>query len=532
MLFMRQKRLTFAIAVACSMGVGFATAADDGAPASPRFAITAFKVEGGALLPDAEIQRRVAPFVGERRDFGDVQRALEAVEAAYAEAGWGGIQVLLPEQRLEGGVVRLQVIESRIGKITVEGQRHFGEDNIRASVPALQVGQVPRPRDMQESLRLANENPAKQTALVLRAGEREGELEAALKVVDRPPERLAVSLDNSGSRQTGDYRLAVGYQDANFLGRDHVLNVQAMTSPTKYDKVLVAGVGYRIPLYGSGDAIDLAAGYSNADAGTMQDLFAVSGAGSIYSARYTTALPRWAAWEPKLSFGLDVRDYRNRVRTLGGDISVVPDISVHPASLTFSLVSRGEGGETGMVLGYSRNLPGGDKGDAAAFEAARAGADSRYSIWRWGISHLGNLPANWQWRAALNGQVSRDALVPGEQFGLGGTDSIRGFHERELASDRGHRGSVEVYTPDVGASMGLAGTRLRGLVFYDFGQLRRNRALAGEALGESVASYGLGLRAGVGSQMSLRLDFGIVADPGGNQGRNDGRLHASFAYQF
>lgn len=525
------KSLTVAIVAACCLWTGGAIGAGDGT-SSPQFPIVSFQVEGSALLSQTDIDSRVAAFIGPRRDFADVQRALEAIETIYAEAGWGGVQVILPEQRLDSGIVRIRVIESRITKISVEGQKHFNEDNVRASVPALQVGQVPRPRDMQESLRLANENPAKQTALVLRAGEREGELEATLKVADRSPNRLAVSLDNSGTHQTGDYRLGIGYQDANFLGRDHVLNIQALTSPTKYDKVLMAGVGYRVPLYASGDAIDLAAGYSNADSGTIQDLFAVSGAGSIYSARYTKGLARWNGWEPRLSFGLDLRDYRNRVRTLDGNTSIVPNISVHPASLTFSMVSRGEGRETGLVLGYVRNLPGGDRGDAAAFQAARAGAEAHYAIWRWGISHLGTLPASWQWRAVFGGQVTRDALVAGEQFGLGGTDSVRGFHERELANDRGFRGAFELYTPDIGHTVGLAGTRLRALAFYDFGQLQRNRALAGEAAGESIASYGLGLRAGVGSQMSLRLDFGVVADAGGNQGRNDGRLHASFAYQF
>lgn len=502
------------------------------ADATPRFVINVFKLDGNTLLDESAVDRRLAGFTGQGRDFADVQRALEAIEAAYAEAGWGGVQVILPEQELKGGVVRFRVIEGKIGRVVVEGAKYFPESNIRASVPMLREGQVPRPRDMQENLRLANENPAKQTALVLRSGEREGDLDGVLRVVDRDPQRLAVIFDNTGTPQTGDYRLGIGYQHANFLGRDHLLNIQAMTSPTKYDKVLVAGIGYRIPLYGLGDAIDLTAGYSNADAGTMQDLLTVSGAGSIYGARYTMNLPRWQAWEPKLAFGADWRDYRNRVKTLDGTASLVPDVSVHPLSATFSVTSRGEGGDTGILLSYGRNVPGGDKGDAAAFNAARAGANADYVIWRWGFSHLGQLPATWQWRLALSGQVTKDALVPGEQFGLGGADSVRGFRERELASDQGYRGSLELYSPDFGHLVGLDGLKMRGLAFHDFGQVRRNHSLPGEMAGESVASYGVGLRAGVGSRMSLRVDFGVVTDAGGTQGRNDGRLHASFGYQF
>jgi hemolysin activation/secretion protein len=522
-------RLWLGILAACCATASMADAARQ---ASPRFPIVSFQIEGNTLLDESLVQGRVAPFIGPRREFADVQQALAALEAAYRDAGWGSVQVVLPEQALDRGIIRFRVIEGKIGSIAVEGAKHFDEDNIRASLPGLKVGAAPRPGELQASLRLANENPAKQTALVLRAGKNEGELDATLRVADQKPARWSVGLDNSGTPTSGDYRLGVGYQDANFLGRDHLLNVQAMTSPTKMDKVLMTGVGYRMPIYALGDSIDLAAGYSDSNSGTIQELFTVSGAGTIYAARYNKNLPRLGNWEPRLSLGGDYREYRNNVRIVGSDTSIIPDITVRPLSLSYQVASRAEGSDTALSLSYVKNLPGGNRGDQAAFSAARYGADAGYSLWRWSASHQGTIAGSWQWRVAANGQQTRDALVPGEQFGLGGTDSIRGFRERELANDRGIRGSMELYTPDLGHMVGIGGVRLRALTFYDAGRLWRNKALPGELTDKTVASYGVGLRANLSAQMSLRLDYGVVAEPGGNQGRNDGRLHAGFAYQF
>ena len=504
---------------------------------APRFPIVRFDVRGNTLLSDGEIRRRTAAFLGPRQNFADVQRALEALEEAYRAAGWGGVQVLLPEQTLESGVVQLQVVESRIARVSVEGARHHTSDNVLAAVPQLREGAVPRTRELQESIRLANENPSKQSALVLKAGAREGDLEAIVQVSDQPPQRFVVSFDNTGSTATGDYRLGLGWQHANLFDRDHVLNAQAMTSPTKPDRVRVLGLGYRLPFYGNGDVLDLSAGYSNVDSGTLLDLFSVSGAGKVASARYTFNYPRWpGGWEPRLAAGLDWRAYENRIEHIASGQRLVPDITVRPLSLTASLIRRAEKGDSAANLTLVRNLPGGSQGDAAAFAAARNEARDRYLLWRYGASHLGELASDWQWRASANGQWTRDALVPGEQFGLGGMDSVRGFRERELASDRGLRLSGELYTPDVGPrlgdSLGVSGLRLRALAFYDAGRIWRNRPLPGELREETVAAWGIGLRASVGRSMNLRLEYGRVLDAGGTQGKGDGRLAASMALQF
>ncbi len=51
-----------------------------------RFEIRRFSVEGNTLLTAERINELVAPFTGEQKVYGDVQRALEALEAAYRRA--------------------------------------------------------------------------------------------------------------------------------------------------------------------------------------------------------------------------------------------------------------------------------------------------------------------------------------------------------------------------------------------------------------------------------------------------------------
>ena len=505
-------------------------------PAAPRFDITRVAVDGNTLLKPEDIERVFAPYVGKQKDFSDIQRALEALEEAYRNRGYGVVQVLLPEQDITRGVVQLRVIEPRLSIVTVEGNKHFNEANIRNSLPGLQVGASPNSQQIARNLQLLAEHPAKQTTVLLRAGATEGQIDAAVKVEDEKPLKFAVTLDNSGTSTTGRYRVGIGMQHSNLFNRDHILNLQYITNPEDPSKVSIYGAGYRIPFYSHNSSLDVFAGYSDVDSGTLQGLFNVSGSGTVFGGRYNLHLAKIGQYEHKLSFGLDYRAYENNVTLLGGGGgTLVPDVTVHPASITYNGLWRLTNSEFGFYASYSRNIPGGNHGRSSDFRLARDGASADYSILRGGLNYSRVFAADWQFRAVLNAQYTDDALVPGEQFGYGGADSVRGFNSREVANDSGYSGSFEVYTPELGSKFGWRWTDLKArlLAFYDYGDTDRNKGqLGAQPPGESGSSAGVGLRLAYGKLLSLRLDFAQVLDAAGTQRKNDHKVHGSVAVVF
>ncbi|MGH8671098.1 MAG: POTRA domain-containing protein, partial [Burkholderiales bacterium] len=228
----------------------------------PRFAIERYEVVGNTLLKADAISKVLAPFTGGQRDFGDVQRALDALQQAYVDAGFGVVQVTLPEQELEAGVVQFQVAEAVLGTVSVEGNKIFDAQNIRASLPAVLEGRAPNTREIGANLKIANENPAKKTSVLLKPSATEGEIDATVRVVDENPVKWGLTLDNTGSPATGQSRIALSYQHANLFNRDQVLNLQAVTSPQNFKGVTIFGAGYHVPLYQLGASLDLFAGYA------------------------------------------------------------------------------------------------------------------------------------------------------------------------------------------------------------------------------------------------------------------------------
>jgi hemolysin activation/secretion protein len=118
---------------------------------------------------------------------------------------------------------------------------------------------------------------------------------------------------------------------------------------------------------------------------------------------------------------------------------------------------------------------------------------------------------DWQLRGLINGQYTNDQLVPGEQFGLGGVRSVRGFDERATSGDEGYAATVELYTPDLSKFANIRAFQTRLLAFYDWGEVADNDPLPGEVHSTKIASFGPGLRITDGKYFTFAVDLGIVS---------------------
>jgi hemolysin activation/secretion protein len=510
-----------------------AFAADGKDNSVSRFEIVRFEVEGNTLLDAKKVQQLLTPYAGANRDFGDVQRALEALEAAYRRQGFNVVQVVLPEQELNQGVVHLRVVEAHIGKVTIEGNKFFDNANVRRSLPMLREGATPNIDQISAGLRVANDNPAKKTNLQLKTGDNDGELDAALTVVDTKAWKVGANFDNAGTASTGKTHVGLLYENANITGHDDVITTQYTTSVDEPSKVKVYGVGYHLPLYEQGNSIDLFGSYSNVDSGTVSagifDL-QVSGRGAVYGGRYNMNFARMGDYDSKLIAGLDYRAYKNSVQLLATQLG--NDVTVHPVSLTYAGTWNMTGGTANIYFTGMHNIPGGDQGAAADFNRARTGASDTYNILRYGIGLSRALPADWQMRVNLNGQYTNDALVPGEQFGAGGASSVRGFTERAQSNDSGRLATAELYTPNLCSNGTGVAIQCRMLAFYDTAYLSRNRPLPGEPKHGSIGSVGLGLRFALDTYATLQMDYGYIVDAGDIEARGDKRLHFMLALSY
>ncbi|MBI5437786.1 MAG: hypothetical protein HY936_02350 [Nitrosomonadales bacterium] len=180
----------------------FSSPPDKGEPV--KFNIAEFQVEGNTLLPVDEIGSALSPFTGAGREMADVNKAVEALRALYHEAGYSVVQVVFPVQTMTSGkALLLKVVEDKIASIDVKGNVAYDADNIRASLPPLQMGKSLNADRLEAAIALANENSAKQVTVNVQPGVRPGDINTRIDVAEDRVSKFIATYDNTGSTATG-----------------------------------------------------------------------------------------------------------------------------------------------------------------------------------------------------------------------------------------------------------------------------------------------------------------------------------------
>lgn len=510
------------------------------------FYVKTFQIQGNTLISGGKLLALLAHLIGTELTLNDLHEVTSVVQQAYRKAGYGGVIAFVPEQTLENGEVVINVVEGRLANVSISDNKRYDETNILASLPGLRKGTTPIIRDIDRNIQMANENPAKDMRVALVAGARPGEIDADIKVNEERPLRLLLGVDSAGTPTTGNFRTNAGIQHANLWNRDHIGTFQFQTSPTDPGRVQIYSVGYRVPFYNYFAAIDAFYAHSSVDSvsSPLQGVgpLGFTGKGDVAGFRAYRFLPRLGDYDQRLTFGWDWRRFNNQCSFgefgSAGCGAASADVAITPLSLGYTGQTEGPGISWGFSSSVSGNVGGSSNSE---FDAVRLGADKHYFIWR--FFTFGNLalPAGFGLAARVSAQYSPHALVPGEQFGIGGGGSamggiisVRGYREREVVGDYGTSFNLEGLGPDFAKWVNSESVSIRPLIFFDFGWAGNNLHTPCNADGSSctLAGVGGGFRFSIGKRLYGRLDLGHALIDGNQKeaGTTRGHLAINFSY--
>lgn len=537
------RALMLALLLSLPVGAVMAQAAAPQAAAQTRFDILEFVIEGNTRLPQAAIERAVMPFLGEQRHLDDVEAARVALEKAYQGAGYLSVFVDVPEQRVDGGLVTLQVIEGRVERLAVTGARYYSQGRIRAMVPELAEGQVPNFNVVQQQLGELNRSEDRRVLQVLSPGRLPGTLRAELKVEDKLPIGGSVELSNTNAVGTAPLRASMNLRYDNFLQKEHSLSLTAITAPEQPSQSQVLVASYTLPMSGT-DSLALSWVHSNSALDSLGGT-QVLGRGNTLGLRYTVQRSLTNSVH-SLAAGVDYKDLSEDIRTSAGVVAKPLRYAPVQAAYNGSWFGESYQHQLSAVASYGFTpvlrterddcpLADGSFGRADQFACKNRGADGGFATlrldWR-GMQRLGKLELGA--RFAL--QMTSQALTGSERFTIGGAESVRGYYEGAAAGDRGWLGSVELRSPNLAVPLG-AGSQaplgdFRLYVFADAGLVNIIEPEPEQAARSFLLSAGLGMRVSLRQGLSLGIDWARPrrAPPGGSLLAE--RLHVRAGFRF
>lgn len=504
---------------------------------SPVFDVLDYQVEGNTVLDVETVERAVYPHLGPGKRIEDVEKARAALEAAYRDKGYPTVVVDIPEQDVNEGAVRLQVVEGSVEFLKISGARYYSLGKIREGVPALAEGQVPHMPTVQAQVaKLAQESADRNITPVFRAGSTPGKMEVELKVKDELPLHGGVEINGRNTEGTTRTRLISSLRYDNLWQSFHSASLQYQVSPENSDQVEVWSGTYVLPtgwedsrlaLYGIGIS-------SNTQLGASVGGTAVVGTGSIYGLRLVKPLPGHEGFLHTVTFGFDYKDFDQAVTLVGQDTGTTPihyapfmagyDASVRTEGEWASITSVGLAGHF-SIRGLGNN--------SQEFENKRYNAKPDYVYFTADFKHQQLLPYDLQFLARASGQIADQPLISNEQFAVGGMQSVRGYYQTQQLGDDGLNLSAELYSPRlVPDDWADQVQNLRLLAFYDWAYLWIRDALPGNPNHYQLAATGLGLRTQVFKRFLGELDWGYPFYSQGTVHVGEQRIDFRVNYEF
>jgi hemolysin activation/secretion protein len=171
----------------------------------------------------------------------------------------------------------------------------------------------------------------------------------------------------------------------------------------------------------------------------------------------------------------------------------------------------------------------GEHNGRSAYSLVRLPADPTWNVGRFGALLTQRLPRGFMGLARLTGQYTDQALIPGEQFGLGGARTVRGFEERTIAGDRGVILNLELWTPPV---QQLYGVQFLG--FVDMGHKGLIAPQIAQLKADNISSVGIGARWQWRKQLAFAVDYGLPLKHAGGEAsdRGNSKWHLDLQYRY
>lgn len=461
--------------------------ADPAADAGPRLQVNGFTLEGNSALGSEELLGLLADLPGKELSVGQLQAAANRITRRYREQGYPLARAYLPAQEIDGGVVKIAVLEGRYGEIKVDNPVGLGGSAL-APLSALKAGDAVQGQPLERSLLLLQDTPGVEVKSTLRPGASTGTTDLLVGLQQAPLVTGSVDMDNYGNRFVGQYRLGGTLNLNNPLNFGDRLSLRAMGSDQDQHYGRVA---YQLPL--GPWATQFGVAYSDMDYELGKDFEDLRAHGNARIASVYAIQPLVRSRDFSLFTQLQFDDKR-----LKDDIDLFDEKSDKHArviTLTLNGNSRDDllgGGVNSFALGWSQGSLTLDGAQAQRTDGATAGTRGRFHKLNPSLVRLQRLSDRFSLYTQLQGQWADGNLDSSEKLYLGGAYGVRAYPQGEASGDQGWLANVELR---------YALTEAWQLsTFVDHGEVRLNkdtwtsednhRSLSGAGFGALWAAHG------------------------------------------
>lgn len=491
--------------------------------------VSSVEVAPSEILSQEEINKIVRPLIGRNVFIGDITDVVNQINNLYASKGFVTARAFLPQQTVSNGHIYIDLIESRVGNITVKENRYTRSKYITDRLPQKKGDLFDIVELEKDILDFNRYNEGVNLSANLKAGAAEGTTDIEVTAHENFPFHLVGIMDNAGRYTTGRIRGgAMIYADSLFHNRDK-LSIGTYFSGGSISPF----ADYNIPVNRKDGRVGFlfSSGLSKIKYGELADLNLKSKSYQ-YSLYYTQPIVRKPGFELKTYLAGNYKRARTTMGPISGLFDEIEMGLDEVTSVDFALNMRKDTkyGIWYLNQGIGYAIP--ILNDDSNYLKISGGAVRLHDF-----SHgfIGQMRANYQ-------VIPNNKHIPYiDQFQAGGMATVRGYAEGQMIGKNGFYLSNElmfpllpreITSPRSKEKIPFVGKYVKGAVFADFGGVfpqvdEDYYKLPGHHGSYFMASIGMGLRVQLPGDLSARLYWGypLINSTYFDQDRKVGRFH-------
>ena len=499
--------------------------------ASVTIQVKKVNITGSTIFKPEKFNSIIKSVEGREVTLEDLRKIADAITQLYLDRGYITSRAVLVDQTINDGVVEIRVFEGGIEKIEVQGTKRLNTNYVRSRI-ALGTGQPLSTEKLENQLRLLRFDPLLENIeATLRPGTQIGKSILVVRVTENPNFRGQLGIDNFSPPSIGSERFAISGSYNNLTGNGD--EISASFYRTLQGGANIYDLSYRLPINPMNGTLQLRTSINNNQVveGAFKNL-QISGESQLYEISYRQPIVRSPKEELALSLGFAVQNGQTFLFASPRPFGLGPDAngSSRTRVIKFAqdyVVRDTTGAWSGRSLfSFGTGLFDGTINDDPI-------PDSRFFSWLAQIQRVQRINQDNLLIASAELQLTPDALLPSQQFVVGGGQSVRGFRQNARAADNGFRFSIEDRMT-IGRD-GSGNPLLQIAPFFDAGMvwnLDKNPNLLQSQ--RFIAGTGIGVLVQPLPGLNIRVDYAIPLvdlDDKGNNAQDNG-LYLSVGYGF
>ncbi len=466
--------------------------------------VTKFEFTGNTAFSDKKLQEAIANFTNRPITFAELLKVEGVITNKYVQAGYINSGAVIPANqrfRREGAVVKIQIVEGAVEEIKVTGNRRLKPGYIRSRIAIGSSKPLNRKRLLQ-SLQLLQLNPLiENISAELSAGPRPGRSLLEIKIKEADSFNVEFFADNGRAPSVGSFRRGVSIKEGNLLGFGDAIALKY----TNTDGSNAFDLSYSLPVNPRNGTVTIAGGFTDTE--VIEPPFdRIDITGDSYYLEIGFRQPIFQTPTKEFALGITASRQESQTKLLGQGFPLSAgandDGKTRISALRFFQEWTQRSPQDVLALRSQFSL------GVGAFNATinNDPPDSRFFAWRGQGQYIRRLAPDSLLVLRSDLQFASRALVPLEQFGLGGFQSVRGYRQDALLTDNGFFATAEVRLPVLRAK-DIQGV-LQVVPFVDFG-IGWNSSGNSDPSPNTLVGVGMGLQWQMGNNFTARLDYGI-----------------------